>query len=476
MIAELHPTLCPLTLVHYAAGPSTRVELARYHNRVLHFCGWQGTQGVEGTVMRHVWEFLSSDAKQVAIAVVAAIVGAVVKWLLDRGLINSLKADLDFARRDRERAAADRQAALQSRQDALGQREVAILELFEREAELKSKRDRVEELEREIQGREIDVTAQRSALDRLITSLRGSETGIWLTHGRHVPANYDERVAQRRPLTIVIANNKGGVGKTTLAGNLIAYFDRELRKRVLALDLDYQGSLSTMLRSEQTSGLRRRASEVNALLEPGATVSTLWMSQRPLGERLLRSALVPAFYELAKLEDQLLVEWLLQEGDDDVRYRLAKVLLQDEVAEKFDVVLMDVPPRLTTGTINALCASNYVLVPATFNPLAAEPVANFIRTAKGLMDTLNPKLQFVGVVETMSPPPNQAHDVRAEGRRVISEAVADFNPPIQILDAHVPRRTFFTDGVAYLASGPDGRQARQIFNALGDELKRRTGL
>ena len=260
-----------------------------------------------------------------------------------------------------------------------------------------------------------------------------------MTHARSVPANYDQRIARRRPLTIVIANNKGGVGKTTLASNLIAYFDKKLRKRVLAIDLDYQGSLSTMLRSEQSSGFRRRASEVNSLLEPGATTGTLWMAQRPLGQRLIRSALVPAFYELAQLEDRLLVEWLLQDADD-VRYRLAEIILQEEVATKFYVVIIDLPPRLRLERSTRCVQNNYVLFCTTFNPLAAETSGQIYPHIKGLMDTLNPHLQFLGVVETMRPPANQAQDIRAEGRRVISEAISTFNLRLTSSLAHPASR------------------------------------
>jgi chromosome partitioning protein len=64
---------------------------------------------------------------------------------------------------------------------------------------------------------------------------------------------------------------------------------------------------------------------------------------------------------------------------------------------EFNVVLIDVAPRMTTGTVDALCASTHVLVPTIFNPLSAEPVQNFVRMAKGLMDTLNPKLEFLGI-------------------------------------------------------------------------------
>jgi chromosome partitioning protein len=266
------------------------------------------------------------------------------------------------------------------------------------------------------------------------------------------------------------------VGKTTLTGNLLAYFDRKLQKRVLAIDLDYQGSLTTMLRSEQAGAVQGRQSFVNALLESGASPHRLLTATRPLGKRLLRSELVPAFYELALLEDRLLVEWLVQEAADDVRYRLARILLDDEITGKdnaegrYDIVLIDVPPRMTTGTLNALCASTHVLIPATFDSLAAEPVENFLQTSKALMDRLNPKLGFLGVVETMSPPSNVGQDTRAEGRRVIREALQTFTPPIHILDSHVPRRNALADGVAYLKRGADGREARRIFDALGDEI------
>lgn len=227
-----------------------------------------------------------------------------------------------------------------------------------------------------------------------------------------------------------------------------------------------------MFRAEQDKADTRKSS-VNALLEKDAGLGSLYTATRRLGTRLPRSELASSFYELALLEDRLMVEWLLQEGGDDVRFRLANVLLQDGIREKFDVVLIDCPPRLTTGTINALCASTHVLVPTIFNPIAAEPVANFIGTAKGLMDQLNPKLEFLGVVETMTPPANQARDARAEGRRVILENLQTSFPGIHILRNDVPRRTALADGgVAYL----DSREARTIFNALGNEIKGKVGL
>jgi len=108
-----------------------------------------------------------------------------------------------------------------------------------------------------------------------------------------------------------------------------------------------------------------------------------------------------------------------------------------------------------------------------FNPIAAEPVANFIGTSRGLMDQLNPKLEFLGVVETMTPRTNEGKDARAECRRVIVETLQNSFPNIHILKSDIPRRTALAEGgVAYL----NGGEARTIFNALGDEIKLRVGL
>lgn len=416
------------------------------------------------------FQTVSSDLKSVIVAVIGAVAGAiaggVIKWLFDKTLIEELE-------QQREDAREDRKAAVKGREDALRDRERALVELAKREAENQERQRKLDELQRIVDGRETDVTAQQSKLEGLLKTLRGNETGLWTTFPKSPPfPDFDTRIGRRRPIIITVANNKGGVSKTTITGNLLAYFDSKLKLKVLAIDLDYQGSLSTMLRFEQDKADARKSS-VNALLARGAGLGTLYTATRRLGERLPRSELASAFYEFALFEDRLMVEWLLQEGGDDVRYRLASVLLQDDIQDKFDVVLIDCPPRLTTGTINALCASTHVLVPTMFNPISAEPVANFLRTSRALMDQLNPKLEFLGVVETLTPRSNEGMDPRAEGRRVIAEALKTSFPGVHILNSDVPRRTALAEGgVAYL----DGGEAKKIFDALGNEIKGKVGL
>ena len=422
------------------------------------------------------FESLSGDAKSLIIAILGAVAGAIaggiIKWLTDRKRINYLNEQVGKLDKQRDEAHQDRRAALDAREIALKEHAQAHHELAKREAESQEQQRKLDELRRIVDGRATDVTAQQTKLNALLETLRGSEAGIWTTFPKKPPfPDIDERIARRSPVIITVANNKGGVGKTTIVGNLLAYFDRHRRLEVLALDLDYQGSLSTMLRLEQDHADERR-SNVNALFTRGAGLGTLFEATRRLGGRLPRSELGSAFYELGLLEDRLMVEWLLQEGGDDVRYRLASVLLQDGIRERYKIILIDVPPRLTTGTINALCTSTHVLVPTIFNPIAAEPVANFIGMAKGLMNKLNPKLEFLGVVESMIPRANEGQDIREEGRRVIEEALLSF-PGIGILNSSVPRRTAIAEGgVAYLGGG----ETKRIFDSLGNEICKKVGL
>ena len=377
-----------------------------------------------------VWDWfqsLSSEGK----ALIIGVVGAVANWWRDRRFIASLRGDIA------------------------------------------KKEARLEEEERRLKAVEQELSKAQKKIDDLKGALRGSDAGIWTTFPPNPPSSALKSVMGRsEPIILTIANNKGGVGKTTLAGNLLAYFDRRKGKRVLAIDMDYQGSLSTMLKAHQDV-VEAATSNVNALLSKGAGVGSLFAASRGLGQQLARSSFVSAFYDLALFEDQLMVDWLLQEDGDDVRYRLANVLFQPGVRKRFDLVIIDVPPRLTTGTMNALCASSHVLIPTIFNPIAAEPVPNFLGSAIGLMSRLNRTVNFVGVVETMAPPSNQGQDARRAGRLLIEEALSGLHPKIEILAPFVPRRVPIAEGgIAYL----ENNEARAIFDELGDEISQRIGL
>jgi cellulose biosynthesis protein BcsQ len=319
---------------------------------------------------------------------------------------------------------------------------------------------------------EIDVRTKK--MDRLLQKLRDAkENTLWTSFPSAPPfTDYVARVANSLPI-ITIANLKGGVGKTTVAANLAACLDRRFGQRVLLIDLDYQGSLTTMMRSHL--GQVDRRSLVNDLLSGHADFGTLFRVSSTLAPDLSKSRIVPAFYELARYEDRVMIEWVLQETDDDVRYRLARVLLSNEIRSQFDLILLDAPPRLTTGTINALCASNYLVVPTIFNMLSAETVGNFLQTVKQLLLLdLNPQLKVLGVLETLTPPINQAQDERAAARATIEEALQSLQlPSATLFDINIPRRNAIAEaGLAYLRDAG----ARQIFDALGATIVEKVNL
>jgi cellulose biosynthesis protein BcsQ len=319
---------------------------------------------------------------------------------------------------------------------------------------------------------EIDVQAKK--MDSLLRKLRDAkETTLWTSFPSAPPfTNYAAAVANSLPI-ITIANLKGGVGKTTVAANLAACLDLRFGQRVLLIDLDYQGSLTTVMRSYL--GQVNRRSLVNELISGCADFGTLFKVSAALAPALPKTRLVPAFYEFARYEDRVMIEWLLQETQDDVRYRLARVLLAEEIKSQFDIILIDAPPRLTTGTINALCASNYLIVPTIFNMLSAETVGNFLQTVKHLLlHDLNQQLNVLGVLETLAPRINEANDERAAARATIEEALQKLQlPSASIFDVNIPRRTAIAkDGLAYIRHPA----ARPIFDALASTVVEKINL
>ena len=182
--------------------------------------------------------------------------------------------------------------------------------------------------------------------------------------------------------TIVIANQKGGVGKTTTAINLSASL-ADLGKKILVIDTDPQGNTS--------SGLGVEKNEVEN------TVYELLIGETTIEECIQKEVfenldIISSNINLAAAEIELT-------GFEEKEFILKKAV--DQVRADYDFIIIDCPPSLNTLTINAMCAADTVLVPIQCEYYALEGLSQLMNTVELVRDRLNPNLEIEGVVFTM---------------------------------------------------------------------------
>ncbi len=196
---------------------------------------------------------------------------------------------------------------------------------------------------------------------------------------------------------VTIANLKGGVGKTTITANLAAYFTH-IGKRALLIDLDYQGSLTaTLLTTTGKVADFTGTQTAERFLQGDANAANLKGAIIDL-DPTLSCGLVPSYYELQQGEDTLMLSWLAGLEARDIRFSLSRVLADPLIQSTYDLVLIDAPPRLTAGFINALCASTHLFIPAILDKLSAEAATYFARQVVALADPLWPDIILGGVI------------------------------------------------------------------------------
>ena len=244
---------------------------------------------------------------------------------------------------------------------------------------------------------------------------------------------------------IAVANQKGGVGKTTTSVNLSAAF-AEMGKKVLLIDCDPQGNATSGL------GIEKDGLELS--------IYDALINDTPMEEIIIQTQfgldVVPSVMDLAGAEVELV-------NLEDKQYRLKKSV--ELVKEKYDYILIDCPPSLGHVTLNALTAADSVLLPLQCEFYALEGLSQLLSTVQLVQEQLNEKLRIEGLVLTM-------YDSRPNlAEQVVEEVKTHF--PDMVYATKIPRNVRLSEAPSFgkpifaYASSSKGAQA---YMSLAEEV------
>ena len=248
--------------------------------------------------------------------------------------------------------------------------------------------------------------------------------------------------------TIAVANQKGGVGKSTTAINLSACL-AEQGKKVLTIDMDPQGNT--------TSGL---GVDKNAVED---TLYELLVGQSDVETTIVKDVvenvdLIPSNVNLSGAEIELV-------GIDNKEYILKEIT--DKVKDNYDYIIIDCPPSLNMLTINALAAADTTLIPVQAQYLSAKGLEQLLQTVQKVRRQINPKLKIEGILLTMT-------DSRTNyGQQIDNLIRGAYGSKIKVFDQTIPRSVRAAEisavGKSIFQHDPKGKVA-EAYKSLTEEV------
>jgi cellulose biosynthesis protein BcsQ len=278
---------------------------------------------------------------------------------------------------------------------------------------------------------------------------------------------------ERHVAFVSVLNLKGGVGKTTVTAHLGAALAAK-GYRVLLVDLDLQGSLSSLFINES---ILTERSEEKKLLQHFLTAA----AEKRRGNILDccvpifdgKSAVIPTSDSMTYAELNLTMQWLLRIGKRDTRFLLRRLLHQRRVTNRFDIVLLDCPPLFNTCCVNALATSDYVIIPMTPSSKVAERVPLLLERLKGLCRVINPELQVVGVLLNRTWGAQLTAWEQDLWRDVLDKGKDQWKLPVPAFETFIRQNTEVRDSENEFTPPAPGSELHTLFSRLVAELEAR---